>query len=155
MHLLPLHYLNIKLINVVTYADHSFKINTCFFPFVRVGKISHACSCFDELFKRGMIAQRNQRDHLLFCFSICRFDCIACDSLFVINNGHFLNWQNVYLVGNQLQFTSLNGTHILPCLCNPKLLFALFNNLKCLSSRQVNKCKRKKNPLNVYNSIYL
>lgn len=67
---------------------------------------------------------------------------------FVINNGHFLNWQNVYLVGNQLQFTSLNGTHILPRLCNPKLLFALFSNLKCLSSRQVNKCRRKKNPLN-------
>lgn len=98
--------------------------------------------------KRGMIAQRNQRDHLLFCFSICRFDCIACDNFFVINNGHFLNWQNVYLVGNQLQFTSLNGTHILPRLCNPKLLFALFSNLKCLSSRQVNKCRRKKNPLN-------
>lgn len=102
-----------------------------------------------------MIAQRNQRDHLLFCFSICRFDCIACDNFFAINNGHFLNWQNVYLVGNQLQFTSLNGTHILPRLCNPKLLFALFSNLKCLSSRQVNKCKRKKNPLNVQNSIYL
>lgn len=102
-----------------------------------------------------MIAQRNQRDHLLFCFSICRFDCIACDNFFVINNGHFLNWQNVYLVGNQLEFTSLNGTHILPRLCNPKLLFALFSNLKCLSSRQVNKCKRKKNPLNVQNSIYL
>lgn len=102
-----------KLVCYATYPD-----GFDFFFF----EITHACSLLLKNFKKKkskskMVSQRLSA--VLFqYFSFLFKPCV--DKIF-LKNMHFLNKQKFYLVWNQLHCKSLNRTHILPCLCNPKI----------------------------------